>query len=153
MFMSNARIISNLCLSDIFDRYPNLKIMSAESGIGWVPFVLEALEYHFDDMVTDDRERHFAQRRPKEYFTDHIYATFWFERLAPSKLLTDVGVHNVMVETDFPHPTCLYPRTREYLAGSVAELDPYARQRVLRDNAVELYGIDATLTDVSHSPN
>ena len=65
MFMSNARIVSNLCLSDLFDRYPNLKIMSAESGIGWVPFVLEALEYHFDDMVSDERERQLCQRRPE----------------------------------------------------------------------------------------
>lgn len=143
--MSNARIVSNLCLSDLFDRYPNLKIMSAESGIGWVPFVLEALEYHFDDMVSDERERQLCQRRPKEYFAEHIFVTFWFERLVPSTLLSAVGVKNVMVETDFPHPTCLYPRTREYLADTVAAFDPYVRQRVLRDNAVELYGVDPSL--------
>ena len=54
--MSNVRIIINLCMSDLFDRYPKLKIVSAESGIGWVPFILEALEYQFDEMVTDPDE-------------------------------------------------------------------------------------------------
>jgi len=36
-----VRIVVNLCMSDMFDRYPKLKIVSAESGIGWVPFILE----------------------------------------------------------------------------------------------------------------
>jgi uncharacterized protein len=47
-YMSNVRIILNLCMSDMFDRYPNVKVASAESGIGWVPFVLEAIEYQLD---------------------------------------------------------------------------------------------------------
>ena len=34
---------------------------------------------------------------------------FWFERLAAQKLIEDIGVRNVLVETDVPHPTCLYP--------------------------------------------
>ncbi|MBV9662204.1 MAG: amidohydrolase family protein, partial [Acidimicrobiales bacterium] len=70
MYMSNARIICNLCVSPLFDRYPRLKIVSAESGIGWIPFVLEALEYQLDEMVTDPAELD-QQRRPKEYFRDH----------------------------------------------------------------------------------
>ena len=56
MYMSNVRIIINLCMSDLFDRYPKLKIVSAESGIGWVPFILEALEFQLDEMVTDPDE-------------------------------------------------------------------------------------------------
>jgi predicted TIM-barrel fold metal-dependent hydrolase len=143
-FMSNARIMCNLCVSDLFDRFPKLKIMSAESGIGWVPFVLESLEYHFDDMVVDERDIRFAKRRPKEYFADHIYVTFWFEHVAPQKLIEDIGIRNVMVETDFPHPTCLFPETRERLASSLVGLTPELKTRLLRDNAVDLYGIKAS---------
>ena len=33
MYMSNVRIIVNLCMSDLFDRHPKLKVVSAESGI------------------------------------------------------------------------------------------------------------------------
>jgi hypothetical protein len=39
-YVSNVRIIVNLCMSNLFDRFPNLKIVSAESGIGWVPFLM-----------------------------------------------------------------------------------------------------------------
>jgi uncharacterized protein len=140
-YMSNVRIIANLCMSNMFDRYPNVKIASAESGIGWIPFVLEAIEYQLDEMVTDPIEVKLQKRRPTEYFHDHIFVTFWFERVGPTKLLEEIGVNNVMVETDIPHPTCIYPRTRDRIAEVMAQLDPAVRQRVLQDNAIELYGL------------
>lgn len=140
-FMSNARIVVNLCLSDLFDRYPNLRIVSAESGIGWIPFMLEAIDFQYREMVTDPGETSLQQRKPSEYFRDHIYAMFWFERSAPAKLIDDVGVNNVLVETDIPHPTCLYPGTKSHLASVTASLDPHVRRRILQDNAAELYDI------------
>jgi predicted TIM-barrel fold metal-dependent hydrolase len=141
-YMSNARIIVNLCMGDLFDRYPNLKIASAESGIGWVPFILEAMEYQLDEMVTDPGERALQRRRPTDYFRDHIYVMFWFENLGPQKMLEDIGVNTVLVETDVPHPTCVYPGARERFAKSLGHLDRSVVQRVLQDNAAELYKID-----------
>jgi uncharacterized protein len=142
MYMSNVRIIVNLCMSDLFDRYPNLKIVSAESGIGWVPFILESLEYQIDEMVTDPTERAMQKLRPRDYFRNHIYVTFWFEEVGPSKLIEDIGVGNVLIETDVPHPTCLYPGAREHMARVLGGLAPEVRQRVLQDNAAELYRIE-----------
>ncbi len=139
--MSNVRIIANLLMSDLFDRYPKLKIVSAESGIGWVPSLLEALEYNLDEMIGDGEEASFAQRRPTEYFRDHIYVMFWFEKIGPAKLIENIGVNNVLVETDIPHPTCLYPSPRERLTMALAGLDDHARQRIFQDNAAELYHI------------
>jgi uncharacterized protein len=141
MYMSNARIIVNLCMSDMFDRYPKLKIVSAESGIGWIPFILEAMEYQLDEMVTLPEEQKLQQRRPTDYFRDHIYVTYWFETVGPAKLIEDVGVKNVLIETDVPHPTCLYPGAREHFAAAMADVDPAIRKRVLEDNAVEAYGL------------
>jgi len=141
MYMSNARIIVNLCMSGMFDRWPNLRIVSAESGIGWIPFILESLEYQLDEMVTDPAERAVQQRRPTEYFRDHVYVTFWFERVGPSKLLEDVGVDNVMIETDVPHPTCLYPGAREHFAAVLEGLAPEVRRKVLQDNAARVYNL------------
>jgi predicted TIM-barrel fold metal-dependent hydrolase len=141
LYASNMRIIANLCMSDLFDRYPKLKVVSAESGIGWVPFILEALEYQVDEMITRPEETSFAQRRPREYFRDHIYVMFWFETSAPAKLLEDIGVNNVLVETDIPHPTCLYPNSANRLAQRLAGIDPHTVRRVLQDNAAELYNV------------
>ena len=139
-YMSNVRIITNLCMSDMFDRYPNVKVVSAESGIGWVPFVLEAMEYQLDEMVTDPAEVRLQSRRPVEYFRSNVYVMSWFERSA-MKLLDDIGVGNVMLMTDIPHPTCLYPGTREYFADVTKDLTPEVRRRIVQDNAAGVYRI------------
>jgi predicted TIM-barrel fold metal-dependent hydrolase len=138
---SNMRIIANLCNSDLFDRFPRLKIVSAESGIGWVPFLLEDMEYQYDEMITTPEERGLARRRPAEYFRDHLFVMFWFERSAPAKLISDIGVGNILVETDIPHPTCLYPNPAEHFATVLAGLDDHDKRRILQDNAAELYKI------------
>jgi predicted TIM-barrel fold metal-dependent hydrolase len=140
-YMSNARVIVNFCMGDMFDRYPNIKINSAESGIGWIPFILEAMEYQLDEMVTDPAEVKLQQKRPSEYFHDHFLVTFWFEKVAPTKTLEDIGVNNVVVETDIPHPTCTYPQSKTMIADVMAKLDPHTRKRVFQDNAAEAYGI------------
>jgi hypothetical protein len=106
-----------------------------------VPFILEAMEYQLDEMVTDPAEVALQQRRPIEYFREHFSVMFWFERIAPTKLIADIGVNNVLVETDIPHPTCIYPGARERLAQVMSQLDPHTRRRVLQDNAAELYGL------------
>ena len=140
-FFSNARVIVNLCMGDFFDRYPGLKIVSAESGLGWIPFVLEAMEYHLDEIITDPTERALQQRRPTEYFREHIAVTFWFEKVGPKRVVHDVGVNNVLIETDIPHPTCLYPDPRGRLGEATADWDDHTRRRVFQDNAAELYRV------------
>ena len=47
--MANARLVANMILSGLCERFPRLKIVSVESGIGWLPFMLEALDYHADE--------------------------------------------------------------------------------------------------------
>ncbi len=137
MYMDNAKMINSFLLSGIFDRYPNLKFVSVESGCGWIPFVLEAAEYQWDEMAPNETKQ--LQRRPMEYFKDHFYATFWFEDLGVKQFVEAIGPNNLFFMTDFPHPTCLYPQSQEYLARVLARLEPAARRRVVQDNAVELY--------------
>jgi predicted TIM-barrel fold metal-dependent hydrolase len=140
--MSNMRIIVNLCMSDLFDRFPKLKVVSAESGIGWLPFLLEFLEFLFDETVTNEEELAHAKRRPSEYFRDHIYAMFWFEQAAAKHTIDILGPRNILIETDIPHPASLYPGPRPHFAKVLADQDDHAVRRIMQDNAAELYRID-----------
>ena len=68
-----------------------------------------------------------------------MYVMFWFEQNAPEKLIEDIGVGNVLVETDIPHPTCLYPEPARALRRGAGRPRPDASvSRVLQDNAAEL---------------
>src|SRR5579862_1159101 len=132
--------MSNFMASGILDKYENLKIGLIESGIGWVPFILEMLDHQFAEFRTiEDRG---LKRRPKEYFAKNFWVSFWFEDFAPQHMLQEIGVDRVMFETDFPHPTSLYPGAQEKLVESIGHYDYETRKRILERNAVELYGLD-----------
>lgn len=140
--LSNIRIITNLCVSNIFDRFPKLKVVSAESGIGWIPFLLESLEFLYDEMIVGDEERLYAKHRPTDYFREHIYVMFWYEELAPRKLLDEIGTKNILVETDIPHPSCLFPGPVEHFTRVLSGQDPTVVRDILQDNAATLYKLD-----------
>ncbi len=140
MFMENARVLGNLLYSGILERFPRVKIVSVESGIGWVPFMLEALDYEWEE--TNSEAEYALPMRPSEYFRRQIYACFWFERAAPKKLIEEIGEDNIMFETDFPHPTCRYPDVQEYLADVTADWSETTRRKILQDNAARLYRVE-----------
>jgi predicted TIM-barrel fold metal-dependent hydrolase len=142
LFMENARVLGNLLLSGILERYPRVKIVSVESGIGWIPFLLEALDYEWSE--TGAASELALSMTPSEYFRRQIYACFWFERTGPMKLIEAIGEDNVLFETDFPHPTCQYPDVQEYVAEVTADWSDTRRRKILQDNAARLYKLDLT---------
>ena len=137
--IGNAATLGNWIVSGRLDRHPKLKIGLIESGMGWVPFALEALEHQFDEMLPSKSK--LLQRRPWEYFRDQFWVTYWFETVGPKLLLETVGVNKVLFETDFPHPTSLYPGVQEHIVDTLGQYDHPVRKRVLERNAAELYNL------------
>jgi predicted TIM-barrel fold metal-dependent hydrolase len=137
MFFSNARVMANIILSGILDRHPTIKFVSVESGLGWVPFLLETLEYQLSENAAGSA----LALTPFEYFERNIWTSFWFERRFLGDTVRQLGVDKVMFETDFPHPTCLYPDPLEHAASGLAQLTESERRKVLSENAAKLYSI------------
>jgi len=137
--IGNAATLGNWIVSGRLDRHPKLKIGLIESGMGWVPFALEALEHQFDEMLPSKSKM--LHRRPWEYFRDQFWVTYWFESVGPKQLLNTIGVDKVLFETDFPHPTSLYPGVQEHIMDTLGGYDRHVRERVLERNAVELYNL------------
>jgi uncharacterized protein len=135
LFFNNGRIMANIIYSGLLDRYPKLKFVSVESGVGWIPFFLESLEYQYKEMVLDEP----LARTPSEYFRRNFYACYWFEHDCLAGTIEAIGADNLMFETDFPHPTCLYPVDRE--TYSLPGLTQEERRKVLSTNAASLYRI------------
>ena len=139
LFIGNARVVTNLILAGIFDRHPDLKCVSVESGVGWIPFILETLDYEMYENAPADLAK--LKKQPSEYFRSNLYATFWFERNGGQlqQLVDAVGEDSILFETDFPHPTCLYPNPLETVADKMATLTETARLKILGENASALY--------------
>lgn len=139
MYLTNARVIGNLIYSGVLERYPALKFVSVESGVGWIPFVLEALDYQLyenSESKIDD-----LSMKPSEYFKRQMYACYWFERQDLKRTISSLGSDNIMFMTDFPHPSCLYPNSMEFAAEGLAEIDDATCRKVLSTNAAKLYKI------------
>lgn len=141
LFLDNAKQIVDLLFSGVLARYPALRFLSVESGIGFIPFLLESCDYTFDyGRVRHERPE--MKLLPSEYFARQVYACYFFEEYAPSALLDRIPVDNILFETDYPHPVCLYGNVREKIDAGLAGAKPEHRSKLLFDNAARIYGVD-----------
>ena len=142
-FLSNSWIVTNLIFSGVLLKHPRLKIFSAETGIGWVPFLLEAMDYQWhENLVPHVKKEVWKEMLPSEIFHRNIYVSFWFEQFGPARAIDLIGQDNVMFETDFPHGTALTDRVQEQVANTLAGLAPDVRRKVLHDNAARLLNLN-----------
>lgn len=139
LFIGNARVVINTIFAGIFDRHPNLKMVSVESGIGWIPFITETMDWELPENAPVQAAA--LSKKPSEYFKSNWYATVWFEtaRGELQNLIDRVGDENIMFETDFPHPTSLWPNPLDHVKETMNGLRPDTRRRILGENGKKLY--------------
>lgn len=117
-------------------RFPNIKIALSEGGIGWVPMLLDRIEYGRRHGIAD--EHVFANLEPAEM----LHRNFWFTTFSDPRTLAlrnDIGVDRIMVETDYPHSDSSWPDTQDLLARQLAHVTDDEAMRMTWRNASELY--------------
>jgi predicted TIM-barrel fold metal-dependent hydrolase len=145
MFMlGNAGDIAEVVMSGLCDRFPTLKFASIESGYGYIPYLLQSLDWQFLNM--GGRREHPNSLMPSEYFRRQVYTSFWFEEHLDR--LVDFYPDNVMFSSDFPHPTSLSPgpgsyarNARETIEVNLAKIPYELRKKLLHDNAKRVYNL------------
>ena len=132
---ANIQVMSTILFSNILERFPGVKFVSSESGIGWVPYLLEVSDHQHQQQAL---ARLGMPLKPSEYFHRQCYVNFWFEENGPAQR-DIIGVENIMWESDFPHPTCTYPNSQMYIERATAGWSEEDRHKVLVGNARNLY--------------
>ncbi len=84
--MNLINIIAAIIGAGVLERYPNLRIGLGESGIGWLPYALDRMDFEYED-----RFRDLMKLKPSEYWRRQCRATFQFDRMAPSWSRTSVS--------------------------------------------------------------
>jgi len=141
LFLENGRQIVDLLFSGVLPRYPSLKFVSVESGIGFIPFLLEAADYTFAYGQVAAHRPEF-KLKPSEYFARQVYGCYWFEEYAPRHMLDKLPVDDILFETDYPHPVCLYGDVREKIEAGLSDAPIALRRKLLFDNAARLYKVE-----------
>jgi predicted TIM-barrel fold metal-dependent hydrolase len=147
VFMDNQRCLAELIFGGVCARFPELNLISVESGVGWIPALLETFDWQWGNGgITDEHPEY--DLLPSEYFRRQIYGCFWFERDTALTAIEQLGPDNVLFETDFPHPTSMSPgpasdamRPDEYVRSALSGLDDTTLRKVLHENAAKLYGL------------
>jgi len=137
LFGTNSMFTTvELLMSRVFTKFPGLKVALSEGGIGWMPYILERVDY------TWERHRWYQDvdktTRPSELFADHIYGCF----ISDSAGLGDrrlIGVDNIMWEGDYPHSDSQWPNSRKVLSEVLASVPDDEAARIAEGNARRLF--------------
>lgn len=147
LFLDNSTAVIDVILSGMCHRFPKLKFVSVESGVGWVPFVLEAMDWQWLNSGCQ-KEHPEMDLLPSEYFQRQCYACFWFEEQSALHAIESIGPDNILYETDFPHPTSMSPGPgsvalcpKDFIEQKLGGLPEETLRKVLHDNAAALYHV------------
>lgn len=131
--------LTNWVINGLPERFPDLKVIWIESGVAWLPFLMERLDHEY---AMRSSEAPLLTRRPSEYMRDMYYTTQPLERgdlelleLTFRKLRADT---QLLYSSDYPHwdfdlPSVIY---------DLPFLDERAKRRILGENAREVFGLD-----------
>jgi predicted TIM-barrel fold metal-dependent hydrolase len=124
-----------IIFAGVLEHRPGLRMVIGESGIGWIPYVLDHMDLEWEDQFKDLD----LKMRPSDYWRRQCYATYQSDRIG-IKLLDEIGEDNIMWGSDFPHPDGIWPDSQEYIQRELGHLPAETRHKIVCANAAKLYG-------------
>ena len=134
--MNLVNIVAAVIGAGVLERYPNIRISFGESGIGWIPYALDRMDFEWEDRFRDLG----LKMRPSEYWRRQCKATFQFDPIG-TKLIDDIGVETLMWGSDYPHPDGVWPQSSKYIAEQFGHLPPDVVSKITCENAGKFYGL------------
>jgi predicted TIM-barrel fold metal-dependent hydrolase len=131
-----ANILTALMGRAVFERYPRLRVVFGESGIGWIPYVLDRMDFEYEDQYKDLP----LKMLPSQYWRRQCKATFQYDRIG-TKLIDEMGAETLMWGSDYPHPDGIWPESEKYISEQFKELSPEVTRMITCENAGRFYGL------------
>ena len=135
---------SILILSGVLERFPRLKIVSAENNCGWLPYYLQRMDRGFARFGPSGTVTPWPTKltlKPSEYFRRQMYCTFIDDSFGVASRHW-IGVDNVMWSSDYPHTASTWPHSRDIIARDFKDVSEIEKRKIVRENAAQLYGFD-----------
>lgn len=156
-----AATMADWLYSGLFVRYPDLKLVLSEGGIGWIPAILERADYVFDrygprlksgtgfgltgmgSVDPGEFNRGSLDVKPSELFRDHVFGCF-IEDAHGASSIEKIGVGSVMAECDYPHGDSSWPKSRSLIRSQISHLSEADQLAILAGNAQRVFGLDGS---------
>ena len=134
--MTLGHILTALMGAAVFERFPRFRVVFGESGIGWLPYLIDRMDNEYLDQYRDIK----MKLLPSEYWRRQCRATFQYDRIG-TKLIEDMGVETLMWGSDYPHPDGIWPDSSEYIAKQFGHLPADVTYKITCENAGKFYGL------------
>jgi predicted TIM-barrel fold metal-dependent hydrolase len=129
--------LATMIFSGALERHPSLKVVLAESGLGWLPYFLSRMDLEW--RALKDKLDYAPSVPPSELFHRQVIATFEEEELA-SQVVPMIGADSCMWASDYPHTDSTFPHSRAVVEESLGVLSEEDRRKITATNCALLYG-------------
>jgi predicted TIM-barrel fold metal-dependent hydrolase len=117
-------------------RFPGLRIVLVEAGLGWMSWYLSIL----DQTLELGYEYPAIQELPSFYFHRQVFLSFMDDPIG-LQMRHELGLENLMWSTDYPHPATTFPQSRERIDRQMDGIPADERELLVCGNAARVYGI------------
>jgi predicted TIM-barrel fold metal-dependent hydrolase len=118
-------------------RFPDIKIVMSEGGIGWVPALLDRLD-HMQTYASMYGTWDGIKQTPAEVLRRNFYFCA-VEDPTAFALRERIGVDHILLEEDYPHSDSLWPRTQSVIKQAIGDLPAADVRRITWENASTIY--------------
>jgi predicted TIM-barrel fold metal-dependent hydrolase len=128
----------DLIWAGVPQRYPKLRFVIVEGGVGWMASVLRFMDHWWTDHHRWMEPK--LDEPPSFYFKRQFWGTFEDDRAG---LLTRelIGVDRLMWGSDYPHTEGTFPHSREQIAKDFVGIPEKEIRMMVAENAAQLYGV------------
>jgi predicted TIM-barrel fold metal-dependent hydrolase len=136
--LAMAEPINILIYGGVFQRFPKLRFVSAESGVGWFAWMAEYMDRVWE------KQRYWTDspltQPPSFYMDQNIYGSFINDRIGVL-CRHEPGGRNIMWSSDYPHSETSFPSShaviaRDFVGVPEAEIREIVGERARRVFAV-----------------
>jgi predicted TIM-barrel fold metal-dependent hydrolase len=135
--LDGMEVLVSLIASGACETYPDFKFVLGESGVTWIPYVLDRLDTEYEDRA---RQLGFSMK-PSDYFRRQGYTTYQQDQFM-EPIIPLVGEDNIMWGADYPHPDCIWPESRKHIDANLGGVPERVRRKIVCENVRALYDID-----------
>ena len=130
--------LTDMVFSGLLQRHPNLKVMLSEGGIGWLPYLMERMDYAWE------RHRWYQNisktDRPSDLIKKHFWGCFIDDYHGVANRHA-IGVDRLLIEVDYPHSDSNWPNSRKRIAENLADVPDDECRKIVETNAIELMNL------------
>ena len=129
--------LATMVFSGALERHPDLRLVLAESGIGWLPYFLARMDLEWGNLR--DKLQYAPEIAPSELFHRQVMATFEEDSLG-AQMIPLLGADSCMWASDYPHTDSTFPNSLRAIDETLAGLPEADRHKITAANCARLYG-------------